>query len=387
MSRSKTLDLTVESLAAGGDGVGRAPDGRAVFVPFTAPGDRVRVGVVAERGRFLRGEVAELLAPGPARSDPLCPVFGSCGGCAWQHLDYAAQLAAKLGILEDALRRIGHLEPPQPVAVHASPSPYGYRCRARVLVRGGRVGFRRRRSHAPCPVRRCPILLPALDAPLAALADRPPARDGDWQLCAGSDGEVDVSPLPAAGPGRIRVDVGGDRIEVSSGGFVQANALLRGALAEAVWDAAGSGEVGLELFAGAGFFSLGLARRFGRFLAVESEPRAAADLRRNLGAAGIGSAEVMTQPVEDALAGPLLRDLRPDAVVLDPPRTGLPPGAGRALAALAAERIVYVSCDPATLARDLGLLADAGHGLRSLALFDLFPQTPHVEALALLTRG
>jgi 23S rRNA (uracil1939-C5)-methyltransferase len=182
------------------------------------------------------------------------------------------------------------------------------------------------------------------------------------------------------------VDVGADRIEISSGGFVQANALLREALAEAVLEAAARGERALELFAGAGFFSLGLARRFGRLVAVESDPRAADDLRRNLRAAGLGDADVIGQPVEEALRTPALRGLRPDAVVLDPPRTGLAPGAARDLASLGADRIVYVSCDPATLARDLGLLADAGYALRSVALFDLFPQTAHVEALARLGR-
>ncbi len=407
------LELEIERLAAGGDGVARAPDGRVVFVPFTAPGDRLRARVVEERRRFLRARAVELLAPGPGRSDPLCAVFGSCGGCDWQHLDYAAQLEAKRGLLRDAFERIAHLRVPERLEITASPSPYGYRTRARVLVRGGRVGFRRRRSHALCATTRCPVLVPELDEALASLAvdsdsartEATPggepawkgatratgpgaAREGDWEIAVGSDGHAIASPLPPASPPpAVELRVGDASLRVSAGGFAQANALLRQPLADAVCEAAGHGERLLELHAGAGFFTLGLARRFERTVAVESSPQAAADLEFNLARAGLSHVRVLPLTAREALARDDLRDPVPDVVVLDPPRTGLEPEGAEALARLGARRIVYVSCDPATLARDVGVCADRGYGLAALRGFDLFPQTAHVEAVAVMERG
>ncbi|HEX2486142.1 MAG TPA: TRAM domain-containing protein, partial [Myxococcota bacterium] len=161
---SAPLELRIESLAKGGEGVAHAPDGRVVFVAFTAPGDLVRVAITAQHERWLRGEVVELLEPGPGRTDPLCPVFGICGGCDWQHVDYAVQLDAKRRILADAIERIARVPLPGSFEFRASPSPYGYRGRARVAARRGRVGFRRRHSHAVSATSRCPVLVPALDA-------------------------------------------------------------------------------------------------------------------------------------------------------------------------------------------------------------------------------
>jgi 23S rRNA (uracil1939-C5)-methyltransferase len=381
-----TLELRIDSLAAGGDGVGRAPDGRVVFVPGTAPGDRVRVRIVDQRARHARGRVVELVAPGPARTDPVCAVFGACGGCTWQHVAYPAQLEAKAAILRDALERIGKLPVPGELRVEPSPAPYAYRGRARVLVAGGRVGFRRLRSHALCATARCPVLVPGLETRLRELAEHPPARDGEWELTAGAEGATRAVPLPDDGGGEpILVGVGADRLRVSPGVFVQSNALLLETLAAAVAEAAGGGELALELFAGAGLLTLGLARRFARVVAVEGSRAAAADLAASCRAAGLANVEVVAEPVERALdAGRL--PVGADAAVLDPPRAGLPPGSVEALVRLEPQRIVVVSCDPGTLARDAAFLRAEGFALVALRGFDLFPQTPHVEALAVLER-
>jgi len=382
------LTLLIEGLAAGGDGVAHGPDGRVVFVPFTAPGDRVRVTIGLRRARFMKGEVLELLEAGPGRTDPLCPVFGVCGGCDWQHLAYETQLEAKRTILRDAIERIAHLPVPERFSFRPSPSPYAYRSRARVSAERGRVGFKRRRSHAVCATARCPVLVPALDEPLASLAAEPPQATGEWELSAGSDGSTSVAPLPVRDSGAwVDVDVLGERLRVSAGSFLQANAALREPLASAVAEAAGHGALGLELFAGAGLFTLPLARRFERLVAVESNPGAVADLEENLAAAGLGEIEIVAQAVEEAFEGGTLASLRPDAVVLDPPRGGLEPAAREGLPRLAAPRVVYVSCDPATLARDVAVLADRGYELVALEGFDLFPQTAHVEAVACLRRS
>lgn len=382
----EAVELTIDALAAGGDGVGRAPSGLVVFVPFTAPGDRVRVELIDVRSRFARGRVATLIEPGPNRTDPLCSHFGTCGGCTWQHVAYAAQLEAKARILADALARIAHLELPGPVEITPSPGPYGYRGRTRVQVRGGRVGYRRRRSHKLCPVRRCPVLVPELDGELARLADAPPPGDCEVELAAGA-GETRAVPLPVQDGPRLSLYVGADRVGFSPGVFMQSNPLLVGPLAAAVQQAAGEGRLLLELFAGAGLLTLGLARRFARLIAVESDPRSVSDLRANLEESDAVNVEVRCETVEATLSRAPGPGEAPDAVVLDPPRVGLHAGGADALARLGAARIVYVSCEPSTLARDLGVLVDRGYALRRLRGFDLFPQTPHVEALALLERG
>lgn len=374
------MDVVIDSLAAGGDGVGRAPDGRVVFVPFTAPGDRVRLRVVESRRTFLRARVEALLEPGASRTDPVCPAFGSCGGCAWQHVDMAAQLEAKARIVEDALRRIGALAFAEPIRITPSPVDYGYRARTRVLRRGGRTGYRRRRSNAIQPVSRCPVLTPALDASLHALAASEDAGDGEYELAAGADAVRCAALGAAAVAPPIEIRVLGDRLRVSPGVFFQANAPLHDALAQAVLEAAGGGGHALEAFAGAGFFTLSLSRRFDRVTAVESDPAAAADLRHNLAHAGRDNVRVVAERLERAwssLPGA-------DVLVLDPPRGGLPPDAAPRLAGLGARRIVYLSCDPATLARDCARLRQQGHVLRAVSAFDLFPHTPHVEALAVL---
>jgi len=377
------VELRIASLAAGGDGVGHLPDGRVAFVPFAAPGDLLRVRIVESRARFARARILDLLEPGPARVDPVCPAFGSCGGCAWQHVDYAAQLDAKREILVEALRRIGGLEPPVG-PVLPSPSQYAYRGRTRMRVAGGRVGYLRRRSHALCAVSRCPVLVPALERRLGELAAHPPAEEGEWELAIGS-GEVRAAPIAAGAAGRIHLEVGGRRVGVSAGVFAQSNALLLEELAARVAESAGGGSLAVELFAGAGFLTVGLAARFGRTVAVESDPDALRDLRANLAEAGLDRVEVVGERVERAL--PRLAGLGPDVLVLDPPRTGLPRGSARDLAAVRPERIVYLSCDPATLARDLAELSALGYGLRGVLGIDLFPQTPHLEALAALERA
>jgi 23S rRNA (uracil1939-C5)-methyltransferase len=384
---SAPLELRIESLAKGGEGVAHAPDGRVVFVAFTAPGDLVRVAITAQHERWLRGEVVELLEPGPGRTDPLCPVFGICGGCDWQHVDYAVQLDAKRRILADAIERIARVPLPGSFEFRASPSPYGYRGRARVAARRGRVGFRRRHSHAVSATSRCPVLVPALDAPLAELAANPPEPTGEWELTAGSDGRAARARVPVRDSGsHVEIEVLGEWLRVSGGTFLQANALLREPLARAVVDAAGSGARCLELFAGAGLFTIPLARRFARLVAVESHPGAVADLEDNLRTAGLPDVEILARPVEEAFAENALAPFRPEVVVLDPPRAGLEPAARDGLPRLGAHRVVYLSCDPATLARDVAVLADADYELVALEGFDLFPQTAHVEALAVLER-
>jgi 23S rRNA (uracil1939-C5)-methyltransferase len=390
---SEECELRIDGLAAGGDGVGRDAAGRVVFVPLCAPGDRVRVRLVEERPRFARGELIEVIEPGPSRVAPRCSVFGVCGGCTWQHVSYAEQCKWKQRILGDALRRIARLDGPEPDFV-ASSEGYGYRTRARLLVEGGELGFRRASSRAVCATGDCPVLVPELNAALAELFAGPTLADGPLEIGVGGDRVVsqfrsgkkrpaEQGPIEPGGP--IPLAAGPDTLRVSPGVFFQAHHLLRDVLADAVLEAAGEGERALELYAGAGFFSLRLARRFERLIAVEASRAALDDLRRNLAAADL---EVRTRRADATrwIGGRESRRFAPEVVVLDPPRAGLGEAAAKQLAGLTARRIVYLSCDPATLARDLRVLVAEGYTPSGITGFDLFPQTAHIEALAVLDR-
>jgi len=397
------MEVEIESLAAGGDGVSRLDDGRAVFVVGVAPGDRVSIRILESRKRFARAEVVRVIAPGPGRTTPRCEHFGRCGGCTWQHIDYPTQLAAKNRILSDALTRIGGCPEFGELPFHPSPDAYSYRGRARLLGRGGRLGYREAGSHRLCPVTDCPILIEPLRAEFERLSERlrqgaersastskraarrARAREGDveWEIRVGSDGETRASQVGADEDTTepITLKAGDDRLKISPGTFAQANTLLLDSLWRAVQRAVGTGESLWELYAGAGFFTLGFARGWARVRAVEVGAAAVRDLRANLALASIGNVEIVAARVESALAG---EAAPPEAVFLDPPRAGLEGDAVRELARLGARRIVYLSCDPATLARDIAQLREAGYEVVAAEGFDLFPQTPHVEALVCL---
>ena len=287
----------------------------------------------------------------------------------------------------DALRRIGRLDAARRDRDHALalrlrlPQPHP---RARRRPAAWATGGAARTSL--CATTRCPVLLPALDEKLHELAQRPPREDGEWELAWG-EGEARAVPLAAPGGERVSLEVAGERIGISPGVFAQSNALLLPALAARLLALAGAGGSALELYAGAGCFTLPLARRFEQRRRARRRTRArCATCARTCTSAGIANVEVLAETLERALERDALALLAPEVLVLDPPRAGLPEGAVEALARLAPARVVYLSCDPATLARDLALWVARGWALRSVHGFDLFPQTPHVEALALLER-
>ena len=385
-----SVELEIRALAAGGEGVARGPDGRVVFVRGAAPGDLVRARVVELHKRYARAEIAEIVRAGATRREPPCPVHGECGGCGWQHVAYEAQLAAKREILADALRRLAGLPLAEAPEVVPSPTPYGTRGRARLLFRKGRVGYRRGRSHELCATTCCPVLAPALERTLAEIAAHPPAGSGELTLALGDDGAISVAGASVRGASAQPVEIASEagEMRVSPRGFFQAHVSLRRALARHVLECAGRAPTGLELHAGAGFFTLPLSERFGELIAVEGDPRAAADLRGNLERAVRKNVRVLEQPLGRALAGPELARFAPGVVVLDPPRAGLGESDAAALAELRARRLVYVSCDPATLARDLRVLVAAGgYSLTACRGFDMFPQTPHLEVVAVLEQA
>jgi tRNA/tmRNA/rRNA uracil-C5-methylase (TrmA/RlmC/RlmD family) len=405
------LELEVGPIAAGGGCVARAPDGKVVFVRHCLPGERVRAQVTSSTTSYLRADAIEILTPSPDRVEPPCPHAGPgrCGGCDFQHVAVGAQRRLKAFLIAEQLERLAGLE--RTVEVEAVPGDdagLGWRSRVRVAVDGrGAVGFRRHRSHRLEYVHECPIASPAVAATGALTVLWPGAAE--LEIATGTDpGEavVSVTPrrratprLPATdtglvlggkvrrSPGAVHATVAGRTFRISPGVFWQVHTGAAAALLSAVLDMTGDcrGASVVDLYAGAGLFSVPLADAVGRsgsVLAVERDPRACADARHN-GATcrnlRVLEGEVTPEVVASALG-------RPDIVVLDPAREGAGTGVMRALAphAPTLRTVVYVSCDPSSFGRDVRVLLDQGWRLGALRAFDIFPMTEHVELVAAL---
>lgn len=427
--------VTVKSLAHGGDGVATLPDGRTAFVRLGCPGDEVTVEVVEDHGRWVRASIAQIHEPSPDRVDPPCPYFGVCGGCQWQHISHERQLAEKRRILVDALTRIGHLTSPEVAGTVASPHAYGYRNKIELSVAtaGGKpiVGFTKAGTGDVVRVDAC-LLLPqrhtrlpkALSGALTFLSSRGASGILRASIRASSAGEVavDVRTVPGpfpraiaarilaestgagsvtrtivrrgadvrdvsqvevlAGKGVWHENLAGDAYQVSSPSFFQVNTAAADLLREEATEAlAADGTMRVaDLYAGVGTFTLPLARSADEVVAVEASKYALADLRQNLHHAGLDDADVV--PGDAAYALSSLGHL--DAALIDPPRSGLSERGMRALVSARIPSIVYVSCDPATLARDVATLAGAGYVADRFVPVDLFPQTYHLETVAVL---
>lgn len=398
------LPVRVTALASDGAGIARLSDGRVVFVESAAPGDLVVPGPFVRRRGALRTSIERLVEPGADRVEPRCMHAGSCGGCTWQHVRYSAQLEAKRRNVRAALERIGGLRLSADVAIVASPDDLHYRARTRVVEGAGGVGYRRRGSHAVLPVAECPVLVPAVAAALGTLGERVSAEQAaaggrpaarEWTITAGSDGIAQIHPSGVAdGPDDLlELEVLGERLQLGGPGFVQGNALLWDRLALEVRDRCLASNLGrrpqrfLELYAGIGFLTLPIARAGLAGIAVESASGAVRDLAANLARAGLAAAvEVVSARAEEATALPDWLEAS-DLLLVDPPRVGLDARVREAIARSGPPAVVYVSCDPATLARDVARLVAADYRLESVLALDLFPQTPHVETIVRLVRG
>jgi tRNA/tmRNA/rRNA uracil-C5-methylase (TrmA/RlmC/RlmD family) len=403
---AEVLELEVGPVAAGGSCVAHAPDGRVVFVRHTLPGERVRAVVTASSRSFLRADAVEVLEASPERVERPCPYAGPgrCGGCDWQHVSLPEQRRLKAALVEEQLRRLAGME--RTVVVDEVPGAEdGLRWRTRVqfaVAPSGRAGLRKHRSHDLEPVDFCLIASAGVEA-VGAEAMRWPGASGVEVVAAGAqrvvqvtssrrsrvrvpdvDAGVVVDGRPVRGPHGVRHEVLGRRFEVAAGGFWQVHPGAATALATAVLAALDPqpGERALDLYAGVGLFAALLGERVGptgAVTAVEADARACADAARNTD--DLPSVRIRTAPVSTEL---LSRVGAPDLVVLDPPRAGAGIEVTRALAALRPRRLAYVACDPASFARDLRVLLDAGWSLADLRGLDLFPMTEHVELVAVL---
>lgn len=413
----QTLEVTVERLGFGGYAIARH-EGLAVFVPFGAPGDRLRVEVTTVEKRLARARILTILEPGPGRIEPRCVHFGECGGCQFQHVDYGTQVAAKAEFVRDALVRTGGFEWPNPVVVHHA-EPWGYRVRTQLKLQatsglrsdgshgrlgkkerkaarahdaatatdGGvqqlpKLGFHRAFTHDVLDVQQCPVLAPDLEQGLPAVREAVATlqkRDWPYQIdgACGRGGASWAPDLPGMRKDLVEHEVQGFRYLIEPESFFQGNRHLVG---ELVAGALGEerGELAFDLYAGVGLFSLPLSRRFARVVSVEDERRAATLGRVNVKTNGCDNVTYLRATTEQFLRE---NRERPDLVLMDPPRLGAKP-AIPALLQLAAPRLVYVSCDPQTLARDLRQLSDGGYEVESVEGYDMFPQTYHVECVA-----
>jgi 23S rRNA (uracil1939-C5)-methyltransferase len=394
------FEITVEKLVYGGEGLGRI-EGRAVLAPFVLPGERARVRSVSEKPGVVRAGLLEVLAAAPERVAAPCPYFMRCGGCHYQHAPYQTQLTLKRAILEDQLRRIGKIAPPGEIAVVAA-EPWGYRNRVQLHIAGGKLGYRAAQSHKLCAIEGCPIASPAINAAIATL--RGMLGDSRWPRFVRqielftNETEMQLNVVEAERPvarrffdwcaeritgllsGALDYQAAGHTWRVSHGSFFQVNRFLTGKLVETALEGT-EGQAALDLYAGVGLFSLALAERFGAVTAVESGARAAGDLRFNAERAGLAVCVEQT----DAEAWLEQLETAPDFVLLDPPRPGIGKRMVERLAKLRPPRVGIVSCDPATLARDLAGLTAAGYRIDRLTLVDLFPQTYHLETVARLS--
>lgn len=373
-------ELTVERIVAGGMGLMRSPVG-VLLAADLAPGDRVRVRATGG----ARAELVELVAPGPERVQPPCEYYGECGGCDFQHLSYRAQLSAKRGIVADALSRIAGMQLDEAaIAVHASP-PFGYRRRARFhRAADGRLGFRARSSERVVPIDRCLVLHDSLNRMLTA--DTPEGSTAEVAA-------IDAEQGAVSGRNDATVALGAIRLTTQPTLFFQANfdllLQLQRSLGQAAQRtaAAGSHLDLVDLYAGVGLLGRLIAATtpVGTLLAVESVAAAAGYARRNLAACAT-DLHVVVGRAERVAARPEVQTLMSSAlVVVDPPRAGLAKALRRQLLERRPPTLAYLSCDPATLARDMRQLQDAFE-VRSIEVFDFFPQTAHVETLVVLER-
>jgi 23S rRNA (uracil1939-C5)-methyltransferase len=429
------MDVTIEKLIYGGEGLAHH-EGATVFVPFVLPAERAAIAPAEQKKKFIRARLERVLDASPERIAPRCPHFGVCGGCDYQHIPYDSQLKYKTEILRETLRRIGKIDWAGEITVHAS-KPWNYRNRAQWKVRPLKdssagdsestdtdklgIGYFRANSTALCAVNDCPILSPLLLKTLLSLRDALAAGELPRQLrefeafADAADSKLVLTatfagfPSRAAevaekirslvpeiesllfhdpgrermelfGPGFIEYEAAGQTFRVGHFSFFQVNNSLVDELAREVVEGDEGGRLALDLFAGVGLFAAPLAKRFARVIAVEANPAASRDLESN---ARGGTIEVRTSDVDRFLER--FKE-KPEFVVLDPPRDGMDRSALERLARIRPARITYVSCEPPTLARDLAVLVAAGYEITGMHLFDLFPQTFHMEAVVRLRR-
>ncbi len=420
--------VTIESMAFKGNGVGHL-DGKVIFVPYTVTGDEGSVEIVKDKKSYFVGRLKEILIPSPWRIKPRCPYFGDCGGCQWQHIDFSVHRMLKEDLLRGSLQRIGGLKEILPLSVSPSSQPYRYRIRTQLKIEGHRFGFFGEKSHRIVEVDQCPIAHPLINTilqhirkerfpfygmegfeinvspdegkgmlifhanlpeqrrktPLEELLKSIPALKGvawvrkeRWKFF--GDPSLNMT-VPFIRHGREKIF----HLRVSPGSFCQVNLGQNLELIRTVLDFAESKQSDrvCDLYAGIGNLTLPLATEAKWVLGIEESKKAVTDARFNAEVNGIKNCQFISGKVEE-----MLKEVEKglDLIVLDPPRTG-----GKNvidhIVKMEPEKIIYVSCEPTTFSRDLRIFSERGYFLRKLRIIDMFPQTYHMEVVALLTQS
>jgi 23S rRNA (uracil1939-C5)-methyltransferase len=424
------MKLQIEKCIYGGAGLARA-EGKAIFVPFTLPGETVEAHITEDKRSFANAELDRVLEASPQRSNPPCPYFGECGGCQYQHATYAEQIALKRSILQETLERARLVSLPEIVPVYAEPFAYRNRVRLHLQRQPFALCYKRRASHANLPVSTCPIAAPVLEQTIEAVMRIGHEFDlaGDFEeieffanemqsellvslwarrqvnglqhklgrLCEALRTEIPVLTGAAVfltekaapsdkkvaewGAQALTYRAAGYSYRVSLGAFFQVNRFLVDRLVEFVTTDL-SGKLAWDLYAGAGLFARALSERFEQVVAVEAATYSSKDLLEN---ASNSAYKAVRSGTLDFLRRQ--KAITPNLVVVDPPRSGLGSDVTSLLTKVRAQTIVYVSCDPATLSRDLHALVESGYHLESLRMVDLFPQTFHLESVTVLSLG
>lgn len=420
-------DITIQQLVYGGDGLARLPDGRVVFVPFSAPQDRGHLGLEASGKKPLRGHIQQMLQPSPERVTPACSVFGTCGGCQWQHLSLPAQQHWKQAIVEESLRRMGKLEnfTVQPIIAEGDGWRYRNKVQWHVCETEGvvQLGYRPEKAHTVVPFEECWIIPPAWNGLVHTLARLMPLGMGVTEVQAqeNSQGQwllsfwgASIEPkafhpwlsqlteaFPALkgitlvnhrqapqvvwGEAYLVETLRGKTYQISPDSFFQVNrSITERLLSEIEVLLPETMSQCLDLYAGVGLFSIALASRTQRMVAVESSSAALADLEANQARNQCENLEILPGDVRRLLQQ-ALKETFP-VVLVDPPRAGCHPDVLAWLSEHVGEQLLYISCDPTTLARDLQRLTASGFRVESIQPFDMFPQTYHVETLVSLSR-
>ncbi len=415
--QEKTLEVEIERLLPGGVGLAHA-EGLTLFVSLAAPGDVVRIAIDRVQGKVGFASIVEIVQPSTVRVEPPCPYFGRCGGCDFQQLTYEAQLNAKVEIIRDCLHRIARIDVPFDIPVHPSPNQWHYRARAnwQVDAQAKLLGYFERGSNRVCDVEYCAVLVPELQETLEHVRKEIAEDSAVLQLrnidaVAGDEG-ISLAPGIAQFHTReVTRVIGNVTYHFSAEAFFQVNhALLESLVTEALRGCIGElqGETAIDLYCGVGLFTLPLTRRFKHVVGVEANASATKFARRNLESAreknadqanfgtasadarnsDPGNVDIVTARVGDWLKEHSRSFGRVDFLLLDPPRAGCENSVIAGMLALRPARIAYVSCDPATLGRDLKKLigdGETGYSLDSVVAFDMFPQTHHVETVTRLS--
>lgn len=388
--RATSIELDITDLAYGGDGVGRT-DGRACFVPFTLPGERVRVRLTQEAKRYARADAIKVLTPSPERIPAHCPHFRACGGCQYQHLDYTAQVRWKQKQVAEILARIGGFRDPAPELMIPSPHPYGYR--NKITLHGpGQPAFLALNDRRPIPIARCPLATEPINAVLSEQLQRTLAEGEHLIIRSGQMGKVrwftECAGRCAASDGKpdtLTEKVLDQSYDYPLNSFFQVNpeVLNRILVTAGAWCETFDCSTLVDAYCGVGVFVLALTRRNQRGIGIEVDDAAVAAAKANAARQEVHHVTFLRGRAETRLER-VLRDLPAEhtCLVLDPPRAGCSAPVLHAVARHRPRHIMYLSCVPPILARDLKQLAQSGYRLVRVQPFDMFPQTAHIECLA-----